>query len=212
MKSHPLFLCIFLIWLLPFAGCNSRSDVNQIHTRNDSDSSLNEGEIVPFEEYVDSVQVIRGSYVNGKKEGLWTYWYPNGNMKAEGHYRDDLKDGMWVEWYSDETLMWKGEWNMGTRRIQEPSREAHILFMGKRGNERIRQDSVYHLQIRVPNIPADHLFIEAENAVISRETEFDHFTCIPVSGPTMKIIVGYYPDTAFRDFRNLIGEYEYRIK
>ena len=152
MKSQPLILCISLILLLSFTGCNTGNNVNQIHARNESGSAPGPVEEVPYEEYIDSIQVVRGTYVNGKKEGLWTTWYQNGNMKAEGHYRDDLKDGMWVEWYSDGTLMWKGEWNMGTRKIQDPTREAKILFLGKKGKVRLMPDSIYHLQIRVPNI------------------------------------------------------------
>jgi hypothetical protein len=143
---------------------------------------------------------------------LWTYWYTNGQKKEEGHYRNGLKDGMWIQWYDDGMIMWKGEWNMGSRTIVELPREAEIKFIGSdKEVDSLQHDSIYHLQIRIPNMPAELLFVESDHGMIRMEREPDRFICIPSSGNRMKIIVGYYPDTAFRDFRNLVGEYEFTV-
>jgi hypothetical protein len=209
MKCYHLILFSSLLIFVLLTGC--RSGNAPVGDGNESDRAASIREDDVYEEYMDSVLVARGKYEDGKPEGLWTYWYTNGEMKAEGHYKDGLKNGMWIEWYDDGMLMWKGEWNMGTRTIQEPPGDAEIKFMGNREEGSLKRDSVYHLRIRVPNIPAELLFIEGENGIIRPERKPDRFICIPSAGESMKIIVGYYPDTAFTDFRNLVGEYEFNI-
>jgi hypothetical protein len=213
MKSHHLILTISLIAILSTAGCVNEHHTDQASTSNESDTISLSGEVVPYEEYANGIQVVKGSYVNGQKEGLWTYRYPSGHMKAEGNYKNGLKEGMWVEWFNDGDIMWKGEWEKGERHLQNPDSDAEILFLGKREKIRsLKRNSVYHLQIRVPNMPAEYLFVEADNGSISQDSVLDHFTCIPTEGSSIKIVVGYYPDTSFRDFRNLVGEYEFKIK
>lgn len=42
---------------------------------------------------------VKGRYVNGKKEGVWTWYYSNGNKKRESLYRNGLKSGKSNTWY-----------------------------------------------------------------------------------------------------------------
>jgi hypothetical protein len=39
-----------------------------------------------------------GCYLNGKKNGLWTYWYMNGQKRSEGEFKDDLLNGSVVDY------------------------------------------------------------------------------------------------------------------
>ena len=32
----------------------------------------------------------RGSFKNGKKEGLWRFWYENGQLKVQGNYKNGM--------------------------------------------------------------------------------------------------------------------------
>ena len=43
----------------------------------------------------DSLQVLiaQGKYKNGKKQGLWQYFYDNGQLKKEINYKNNLKEG-----------------------------------------------------------------------------------------------------------------------
>ena len=48
---------------------------------------------------------IKGQYINGKREGKWTWHYENGRLKMddgpksqEGNYKDGNKDGKWTYW------------------------------------------------------------------------------------------------------------------
>ena len=216
MKFFQIPIIILLTVTLCFSGCNNgkqrqSSTAGENYTQHTSTYTEEN-----TEEFYDSVIMARGNKVDGKKEGIWTYWYPNGHMKAEGNFVDGKKDGMWVEWYDDGIIMWKGEWDMGERMIKKPRRKAEISMVSADGRTtavpELYTDSTYHLQIRIPNMPAEYLFVEAANGSIEREDHPDHYVCIPGEGPGLKIVVGYYPDTAFRDFRNLVGEYEFSIR
>lgn len=44
---------------------------------------------------------------SGRKQGLWEYYYPNGQLHIKGSYKDGLKDGIWEYYYSDGDLDFK---------------------------------------------------------------------------------------------------------
>jgi hypothetical protein len=211
-KPHQI-LVLLALPLIFLAGC--RMDRNRA-TDPDSPGSAYDGTARkggPAEIFKDSVLIASGTYRNGKKTGLWTYYYPTGHIKAEGNYHNGLKDGMWVEWYKDGDVMWKGEWDKGKRSISFPKGEPHVRFADKgiEGNV-LTGDSIYTLRIRVPNVPPEYLFIEASSGTIEQGEEPDLFTYRPGDDSTMTLVIGYYPDTEFKDFRNLVSEFEYRIE
>ena len=40
-----------------------------------------------------------GNYKDGKRDGKWTTWYENGQIKSEEYYKDGERDGKWTTWY-----------------------------------------------------------------------------------------------------------------
>ena len=42
-----------------------------------------------------------GNYKDGKKDGLTTYWYEDGQKKQEANLRDGKGDGLWTKWYEN---------------------------------------------------------------------------------------------------------------
>ena len=40
-------------------------------------------------------------YVDGVKDGGYTYWYQNGKKKEEGNFRDGENDGLLTQWYEN---------------------------------------------------------------------------------------------------------------
>src|SRR5690606_1583737 len=42
--------------------------------------------------------VGRGADGNYRRQGPWTYWYENGQKRAEGAYKDDKQEGPWTYW------------------------------------------------------------------------------------------------------------------
>ena len=50
--------------------------------------------------YREGIIVAKGDFKNGSKEGLWTFWDPQGVKISEVSYRNNLKEGMFNQWYS----------------------------------------------------------------------------------------------------------------
>ena len=42
--------------------------------------------------------LTNGVLKNGKKNGLWEYYYEDGQLRDKGNYKDGKEDGPWV-WY-----------------------------------------------------------------------------------------------------------------
>ncbi len=63
----------------------------------------------------------RGSYDRGRREGFWTQWYPNGQKRAEGLRVFDqdsgaaLRTGPWTFWWPEGQLRARGEFAAGAR-------------------------------------------------------------------------------------------------
>ena len=47
----------------------------------------------------------QGTIRNGKKEGLWVYYYDNGQLSSKGAYKDGKEVGPWVRYSSDGSEM-----------------------------------------------------------------------------------------------------------
>ncbi len=213
MRSIRIILYLLFVSGIISTGCKT------MH----SDESVFNGEINQFDRsgnkqgpwkiYEDSVLIAQGIYIKGTPDGLWTYWYPNGQLKEEGRYDHGIKTGMWVEWYEDGECMWKGEWENSKRQVAYPDAKAEIRFIGKTpGDNILTHDSTYYLNIRIQNIPVKLLFVETNSGSISRQEESDIFILNTSSDTSLTLSVGYIPDLDFKDFRNLVREFEFKIR
>lgn len=45
---------------------------------------------------------------DGRKEGVETWWYPNGTKKYEAFNRGGVREGMFTAWYDDGTMWYQG--------------------------------------------------------------------------------------------------------
>jgi hypothetical protein len=98
---YPFRVYLYVLFMLGmiFTGCKSKhsdelviqDEINQVDS-----SGKRQG---PWKIYENDVLIARGAYNNGNPDGLWTYWYPNGQLKEEGHYHQGEKCGLWDEWY-----------------------------------------------------------------------------------------------------------------
>ena len=59
--------------------------------------------------------VLRGQYVNNRREGPWLAWYPSGNRKWVGWYRDGRRHGNWYETSDGGALFEAGQYTDGAR-------------------------------------------------------------------------------------------------
>jgi len=69
---------------------------------------------VPFSGDVDD-GLDRGSFKNGKMEGLWVQYWRDGEVLSKCHYKNGERDGLWVEYHENGQLRWKGEIKDGER-------------------------------------------------------------------------------------------------
>lgn len=49
------------------------------------------------------------------KDGVWKYFYSNGNIKEEGNYKDGLKDGIWKYQNENGCLKSEGSYENGKK-------------------------------------------------------------------------------------------------
>ena len=49
----------------------------------------------------------QGAFRNGKREGLWVYYYDNGQLSYKGTFKVGKKDGTWVYYHSNGQLSYK---------------------------------------------------------------------------------------------------------
>ena len=56
-----------------------------------------------------------GIYRNGKREGLWIFWHPNGRKESEGNYHNGKEGGLWIYWYQNGQKREEGNYRNGKR-------------------------------------------------------------------------------------------------
>ncbi len=67
----------------------------------------------PFEgQFIDhhdnGIKSVEGQFVNGKQQGIWTFYHENGNRFRTGQYVDGRADGQWTIW-RDDGSKWSGQ-------------------------------------------------------------------------------------------------------
>ena len=99
-------LLLFVLPLLLIVGCSTSQkeyDINHIvklngvYVKEISDEIVN-GEV--FQMFGD-MKLPLGKMKDGKKEGKWISWYPNGQKWSEETYKNGEIDGLWTEWWEN---------------------------------------------------------------------------------------------------------------
>lgn len=55
----------------------------------------------------------RGHYKNGKREGSWTGFHDNGQLRFKGDYKKDKREGSWVSYWDSGQISEKGDYKNG---------------------------------------------------------------------------------------------------
>ncbi len=55
----------------------------------------------------------KGSYKEGKKDGVWEYYYKNGQIKEKGSFKEGKEDGVWELYYENGQLEYRGSYKKG---------------------------------------------------------------------------------------------------
>jgi len=54
-----------------------------------------------FTQYNNEQLGMGGTYLNGKMDGEWVWWYENGNKKRYTQYKNGIKNGKSIYWYKN---------------------------------------------------------------------------------------------------------------
>lgn len=54
---------------------------------------------VPFTGKINGL--ANGQVENGLKEGLWIFWYENGQLGAKGLFSKSYEEGFWIHYFED---------------------------------------------------------------------------------------------------------------
>ena len=52
--------------------------------------------------------ISKGSFKNGKQNGLWIRYYDNGQLWDKGNYINGKREGYWIAYFNDGKLWYKG--------------------------------------------------------------------------------------------------------
>ena len=69
----------------------------------------------PIHESEEKRVQAEGMFVNGEKDGLWVYYYPDEKIAAKGNYKNGEPDGEWEYFYEDGKLSSKGIFEDGRK-------------------------------------------------------------------------------------------------
>ncbi len=69
-----------------------------------------------FNVYSDNgTKLISGEIRNNRNEGLWQYFYPDGQLESQGYFRDDNVNDKWFWYFPDGKLKMTGKYLNGLR-------------------------------------------------------------------------------------------------
>ena len=88
----------FLLYLIFFVGCSKIVDEDTLTEK--SSIKYSKGRGSPFTgevigKYDSGQERVKGKYIDGKRDGIWTILYKNGKESEEGKYASGKKKGDW---------------------------------------------------------------------------------------------------------------------
>ena len=161
MKNH----LIISLLILSVGFSQKEYDINHvlekkgIYIKKFSDEEVNGGVYQMF----GDIKVDLGYIKNGGKEGLWTWWFENGEKKNEGTFEDGKENGLHKWWYenghkSEERTykngikegLWTKWYNNGQKGIEETYKdgeldglETHWYENGQKSSEKTYKDGKF---------------------------------------------------------------------
>lgn len=71
-----------------------------------------EGNVIASAQYANGILLAQGIFdEQGRKQGMWKYFYEDGTLKEEGKYRNNKKEGTWKYYFPDGTIEQIGDFN-----------------------------------------------------------------------------------------------------
>lgn len=132
--TNPLVLKDGLLYIdststKPFTG-RHKSKMLNMKIEYEVKDGIKNGDFILYNSN-DKAQIV-GKMIDNKNEGIWKYYYPNGNLESEGFFSNDTVDGYW-KWYDSRGLMiQEGNFNSGLKegewKIYDSSGKVRITY------------------------------------------------------------------------------------
>lgn len=97
---------IVLVILVSFLSYNTSNAQNQepLKIASESDIDVKTYTGIISERYANGSPSLWKTLVNGKSNGLWLEWYPNGTLRYRAHWKDSKGNGKWEYFYPNGQL------------------------------------------------------------------------------------------------------------
>ena len=110
--------------------------------------SLKQGKWYYFYDSLQTIVSCSGTYIDNKRQGVWTEYYRNGNRRSEISYQDNHKYGLMKSFYENGNLAEEGYWDgqhwVGSYKYYFASGKlAYDWNYGDEGN-RVGEQSYYY--------------------------------------------------------------------
>ncbi|MBO4773133.1 MAG: toxin-antitoxin system YwqK family antitoxin [Bacteroidales bacterium] len=110
--------------------------------------SLKQGKWYYFYDSLQTIVSCSGTYIDNKRQGVWTEYYRNGNRRSEISYQDNHKYGLMKSFYENGNLAEEGYWDgqhwVGSYKFYfATGRLAYDWNYGDEGN-RVGEQSYYY--------------------------------------------------------------------
>jgi hypothetical protein len=122
------------------------------------------------------------NYKNGKKDGWWFHYFPNGNLQACKNYTKDTLNGSYLLFASDGHLDFYGNYEMGFQRagIKFDSigniRRGYPFLLLENEKDTIHLGEIYKANIRANYVPEGYecgLFLKKEEKGKEKEEIYE---------------------------------------
>jgi antitoxin component YwqK of YwqJK toxin-antitoxin module len=122
---------LFSIFLGLFSSCKTEDVATTETTQVATEKEFVDG---PYLEYHKTGEIkIVGEYKNNQREGLWSSWYPGGELQSELNYEKGLEDGEYKVFHTNGNLKIRGFYKAG-KEVKE------WLFFNEDGQEIARKN------------------------------------------------------------------------
>jgi len=85
-----------------------------------------------IEKYPSGVTRMKGSYINGKREGQWMSFFENGKIQSEGFFKNGLRDGKAIVYFENGAIYYEGYYKDGN----ETGKWVFFDMQGNKINEK----------------------------------------------------------------------------
>jgi antitoxin component YwqK of YwqJK toxin-antitoxin module len=132
VKLRTSATCLIILLTLGVHAQNKRNDAGQRHGK-----WTYYGKDYPKRHIPKDLKVEEGYYVNGRKEGIWTKFFSNGQAQLKGTYRNNRPEGDYTRYYSNGQIAEQGEFQSNRYKgaLVRYHQNGHVAYRANFNNQ-----------------------------------------------------------------------------